>query len=155
LNENLGGTIEALLMECPTVVTRVGGMVDAVRDGETGVLVNPSDHEDLARGILEVLRDPGKGKALGRAGRKLMLSRFTLKHTTDALAKLYEKMIAADTGKHYRVSVMLARIFAGLPLFLYLVFKIFIWKTPKAAGPFRAESKSQPFTPEVHESISN
>src|SRR5262249_11927114 len=42
LSENLGGTIESLLMECPTVATHVGGMIDSVLDGETGILVNPA-----------------------------------------------------------------------------------------------------------------
>ena len=36
LLENLGGTIESLLMERPTIATRVGGMPESVRDGETG-----------------------------------------------------------------------------------------------------------------------
>ena len=57
LNENLGGTIESLLMARPTVATRVGGMVDSVIDGRTGILVRPGDPEDLARGIVELLRD--------------------------------------------------------------------------------------------------
>ena len=41
LSENLGGTIESLLLERPLVATRVGGMVDSVHDGVTGLLVPP------------------------------------------------------------------------------------------------------------------
>ena len=35
LSENLGGTIEGLLMDTPMVATRVGGLIDSVVDGET------------------------------------------------------------------------------------------------------------------------
>ena len=37
LSENLGGTIEGLLMETPMVASRVGGLTDSVIDGKTGV----------------------------------------------------------------------------------------------------------------------
>lgn len=94
LNENLGGTIEALLMECPTVATRVGGMVDAVHDGETGVLVHPSNPPDLARGILELLRKPQRARSLGRAGRKLMTERISLEQTVVQLHQLYTRFLA-------------------------------------------------------------
>ena len=87
LNENLGGTIESLLMECPTVATRVGGLTDSVVDGVTGVLVNPAD---LARGIIRLLREPARAKALAQAGRQRMLSQFTLRRSVDDLARLYE-----------------------------------------------------------------
>jgi glycosyltransferase involved in cell wall biosynthesis len=89
LNENLGGTIESLLMECPTVATRVGGLTDSVVDDVTGVLVAPVDPVDLARGILELLRNPLRARELGRAGRQRMLARFTLSKTIADLHALY------------------------------------------------------------------
>ena len=98
LNENLGGTIESLLMARPTVATRVGGMVDSVIDGRTGILVRPEDPEDLARGILELLRDRDRAAALGRAGRELMLSNFTLSTTVPALAAIYRRQRAMAPG---------------------------------------------------------
>lgn len=98
LADNLAGSIESLLMARPTVATRVGGLVDSVVDGQTGVLVMPADPEDLARGIRDLLRDREKAAALGRAGRALMLSRFTLETTAPALASLYRRSRAAATG---------------------------------------------------------
>lgn len=109
LNENLGGTIESLLMARPTVATRVGGMVDSVVDGETGMLVAPGDPDDLARGILELLRDPERAAALGRAGRERMLARFTLATTGPALADLYRRQRAAARGS-FRLHVGLVRL---------------------------------------------
>jgi glycosyltransferase involved in cell wall biosynthesis len=92
LSENLGGSIEGFLMERPMVATRVGGLVDSVIDGETGILVAPGDPADLARGILKLLRDPEAARELGRRGRRLMLSRFTLRKTVEDEDRLYRRL---------------------------------------------------------------
>src|SRR5581483_4729335 len=95
LTENLGGTIEALLMERPVVATRVGGMPESVRDGETGLLVPPGDPETLAAAIVQLLENPERAAALGRAGRTLMLQGFTSARTADDVASLYETLLPA------------------------------------------------------------
>jgi glycosyltransferase involved in cell wall biosynthesis len=112
LSENLGGTIEALLMECPLVVTRVGGMPDAVRDGETGILVNPADPKDLARGIIQQLRNPERARSLAVAGRKLALERFTLSRTVSDLSKLYATLLNREgtAQQKYRLQVSSCRV---------------------------------------------
>ena len=91
LSENYGGTIEALLMERPTVATRVGGMPETIRHGETGLLVPARDPEALAAAILELLADRGRAQAMARAGRALMLERFQLSATAAGIAAVYDK----------------------------------------------------------------
>lgn len=113
INENLGGAVESLLMSRPTVVTRVGGMVDAVIDGETGVLVRPGDPVDLARGIRDMLRDPERARLLGEAGRRRMLSGFTLEVTAPRLAALYARQ-RADAPGAWRVPVMVQRMASSM-----------------------------------------
>ncbi len=112
LNENLGGTIELLLMECPTVATRVGGLPDSVVDGVTGVLVSPGDPNDLARGILEMLRCPARARALAKAGRERMLTRFTLSKTAADLDKLYQRLAELRGG--YQSLEFLRLVAAGV-----------------------------------------
>jgi glycosyltransferase involved in cell wall biosynthesis len=126
LSENLGGTIEGLLMECSMVVTRVGGMPDAVRDGETGVLVNATDPEDLARGIIQQLRAPEKARAMAVAGRKLMLERFTLNRTVADLAELYDQLLKKKKRKPHSLMVSLGRLLLAAPIFIYLAFRLLV-----------------------------
>lgn len=98
ITENLGGTIEALLMERPLVATRAGGMPESVRDGETGLLVEVGDAEALAAAVERLLRDRELALRLGRAGRALMLERFTLAKTGDALEALYARLRSGGAG---------------------------------------------------------
>jgi glycosyltransferase involved in cell wall biosynthesis len=73
LTETLGGTIEALLMERPTVATRVGGIPESVHHEETGLLVPAADPAALAAAIERLLANPNECRRFGAAGRKLML----------------------------------------------------------------------------------
>jgi glycosyltransferase involved in cell wall biosynthesis len=139
LNENLGGTLEALMIGCPMVATRVGGMVDSVRDGETGVLVNPSDPSDLARGITQLLRDPKHARALGQAGRRLMLERFTLNRTVNDLASLYQHLLskAERRRRFYNPLISVSRLLAGALLFPCLVFRLLASRMRRRRLPAR------------------
>jgi phosphatidylinositol alpha-1,6-mannosyltransferase len=60
--------LEAGAQELPVVAGNVGGALDAVVHGETGVLVDPSDHIALAYAIADLLLDPSRAQALGVAG---------------------------------------------------------------------------------------
>jgi glycosyltransferase involved in cell wall biosynthesis len=101
LSENYGGTIEALLMERPTVATRVGGMPETIRHGETGLLVPPRDPEALAAAIVELLGDRARAEAMARAGRALMLERFQMSATADGIAAVYDRHFASVNGANF------------------------------------------------------
>jgi glycosyltransferase involved in cell wall biosynthesis len=112
LSENLGGTIESLLMACPTVATRTGGMVDSVIDGETGILVEPLDPRDLADGILRLLDDRELAARVAARGRAWMLERFTLDRTVDDLAAIYTARLRANP-RGYRRWMVAPRMAVG------------------------------------------
>lgn len=133
LNENLGGTIEALLMECPTVVTRVGGLVDTVIDDKTGVQVNVTDPDSLANGIISLLRDPQRAKKLGKAGRAYMLEKFTLNNTVNDLDKLYQDYIkVVPAGYRFYKSIYRFILLSVLGFFVSLrFFALDIWLLPR------------------------
>lgn len=126
LSENLGGTIESLLMERPTVATRTGGLVDSIRDGETGVLVEPMNPLSMAQGILRLLDDPIAARRMAAAGRELMLRDFTLSKTVSDLDALYASQFARTSGRGYRLWVTLMRGLIAVPVFTYLAARLAI-----------------------------
>jgi phosphatidylinositol alpha-1,6-mannosyltransferase len=67
--------LEAGFFEKPVVGFRTGGVADAVRDGETGFLVEEGDHEALCTVLRRLIEDPALRRRLGQAGR-LYCSRF-------------------------------------------------------------------------------
>jgi len=73
--------LEAMAMGRPVVATAVGGNVDVVRDGVTGLLVPPGDPPALAGALAELIANPSLAAALGvearcRVGQELSLERM-------------------------------------------------------------------------------
>jgi glycosyltransferase involved in cell wall biosynthesis len=62
--------LEAGAYGLPVVGTRLGGVPDAVREGETGLLVEPDDVEGLAGVLIHLLSDPHMATEMGRANRR-------------------------------------------------------------------------------------
>jgi phosphatidyl-myo-inositol dimannoside synthase len=62
--------VEASASGLAVVAGRSGGVPDAVRDGETGLLVDPETPEPVAAGIVALLRDGERRRAMGAAGRR-------------------------------------------------------------------------------------
>jgi len=60
---------EAMCYGRPVVATRVGGLEEAVRDGETGLLVGPGDVPGLRNAVERLLGDRAEWDRLSRAAR--------------------------------------------------------------------------------------
>jgi phosphatidylinositol alpha-1,6-mannosyltransferase len=61
--------VEAASSGTPSVAGDSGGVRSAVRDGETGVLVDPASPEAAAEAIIGLLLDEARREAMGREGR--------------------------------------------------------------------------------------
>jgi glycosyltransferase involved in cell wall biosynthesis len=68
--------LEAMACGVPVVTTAVGGLVDSVIDGVTGVHVPPRDVDALAAALNSLLADSERRRALGRAGAHRAHSRY-------------------------------------------------------------------------------
>ncbi|MFO7769572.1 MAG: glycosyltransferase family 4 protein [bacterium] len=73
--------LEASASGLPVVAGRSGGVPDAVEDGLTGYLVDPTSPEEAAAALVFLLQDPGRATAMGRAGRERARERFTWEDT--------------------------------------------------------------------------
>jgi phosphatidylinositol alpha-1,6-mannosyltransferase len=58
--------LEAGVRGLPVVAGNVGGALDAVVDGETGILVDPTDPTAVAEAAVELLRSPDRAARMGR-----------------------------------------------------------------------------------------
>jgi glycosyltransferase involved in cell wall biosynthesis len=85
--------LEALLARSAVVAADVGSVGEAIRDGETGLLVPPDDPAALAGAIQRLLADEELRRRLGANGRRLVLQRFTADHMTRAFEALYSELL--------------------------------------------------------------
>jgi L-malate glycosyltransferase len=90
--------IEASACEVPIVATRVGGVPEAVVDGQTGILVPPFDAQALAEACIALIRDPARRQALGRAGRQFVLDHYQWKANAATMAAVYGKLLTRRSG---------------------------------------------------------
>jgi phosphatidylinositol alpha-1,6-mannosyltransferase len=86
--------LEAGAHGLPCVAGNVGGSVDAVIDGETGLLVDPTDHAAVAGAIADLLLDPALRLRLGEAGRA-RAERLSWAHMAEEVDALIERVVAA------------------------------------------------------------
>lgn len=92
--EGLGNVfIEAQAAGTPPVATRVGGIPDVVRDGETGLLVPPEDPAALGSAMETLLRDEAKREAFRQNG-LLNLERYDWSRIAHEMAEIYQELLA-------------------------------------------------------------
>jgi glycosyltransferase involved in cell wall biosynthesis len=87
--------LEALSLGRPIVASDVGGVGEALVDGESGVLVPPRDERALAAALLALLDDPARRAALGRQALQRS-RRFTRAAMVQQLAGIYAELAADD-----------------------------------------------------------
>jgi glycosyltransferase involved in cell wall biosynthesis len=86
--------IEGMAAELPMIATAVGGNLDAIDDGETGLLVPVLAPTHLAAAILSLADDVGLRVRLGAAARARTESRFSLDACVTAYERLWREMAA-------------------------------------------------------------
>lgn len=91
LSEGLSiAILEAMGAGLPVVTTRVGGNPELVVDGETGVLVEPANSQELSDAVTRLLRDPGEARRLGDNGLHRVRSRFTVAAMVEGYQAIYD-----------------------------------------------------------------
>jgi glycosyltransferase involved in cell wall biosynthesis len=83
--------LEAMAHGRPVVASAVGGLLDLVVDGETGLLVPPGDVAALRAAIERLLGDPELRRRLGAAGRRRAAERFSWDAVTRETLELYAR----------------------------------------------------------------
>lgn len=77
--------LEAMDACLPCISTREGAIPDIIEDGETGLLVNKQDANDLADKIEKLVNDPALCNSMGMAGKQKFDDLYTKKNFEDRL----------------------------------------------------------------------
>ena len=84
--------LEAMAHGIPVVSTRVGGIPDAVVDGETGFLVEPGDVEAIASRVVCILRNPVLAGHLAEQGRERVRALYEAETVMSQLTATYDEL---------------------------------------------------------------
>ncbi len=96
ISELLGlSVLEAMASATPVICSRIGGLVEIVRDGETGFLVEPGDVAALHDRIELLLRDPPLARRLGANARDAVLERFTWDACARRCLDAYRELVSS------------------------------------------------------------
>jgi glycosyltransferase involved in cell wall biosynthesis len=92
---------EAMAWGRPVVATAVGGLADAVVDGETGLIVPPGDAPALRAALERLLGDARLRDRLGAAARAKAQREFSLERAGDALQEVYTEALRGGCPCQY------------------------------------------------------
>jgi glycosyltransferase involved in cell wall biosynthesis len=82
--------LEAMALAKPVVSTDVGGVQDAVRHEETGLLVPPNDPDQFAEALVRLAGNRRLAAAFGRQGKQVQTIRFSTDRMVDDYALLFD-----------------------------------------------------------------
>jgi N-acetyl-alpha-D-glucosaminyl L-malate synthase BshA len=88
--------LEAMACEVPVVASRVGGLREVIRDGETGFLCQPDDVEAMAERAVQVIRDRDLGRRIGQAASADVRARYCVDTVVPQYEKYYEEVLGAS-----------------------------------------------------------
>lgn len=81
------------------IAPRVPPVLEVLREGETGLLIDPGDSAAMAACILRLARDPALRKRLGGAGRAEVLARHTWSRNAQAILDAFQRRCVAKTRR--------------------------------------------------------
>ena len=87
--------LEAMFFGKPVVASKVGGIPEIIEDQKTGLLVPPNDSGKLAKGILNLVRDPQLRQFMGQSGQEVTQTKFNPDRIIDQTLRLYEQAISS------------------------------------------------------------
>ena len=83
--------MEAMSAGCPVIASRIGGLVDLVTDGKTGLLVQPADPLALQQAIERLLEDPDLRKNMGQAALRKVVE-FQARTVVPRIEHVYQEV---------------------------------------------------------------
>jgi glycosyltransferase involved in cell wall biosynthesis len=95
LTEGIPGVIlEAGAQSVPSVAYDIGGVGEAIRDGETGRLIPFGEEAAFVKAVADLLADTPKRRAMGAQARAFIEANYSLEQSVDRFERLYRQLVA-------------------------------------------------------------
>lgn len=91
-------TMEAMSMELPVIMTRVGATEELIDSEKDGLLVEKECAQALANAVLKLLFDPDFALAMGKAARTKILHSYSDRVSAEAIAFFLNQMKSPEVG---------------------------------------------------------
>lgn len=85
--------VEAAACGRPIIATDVPGCREIVQDGENGLLVPAKDFYELANALRQLIDNPSLRIVMGKRGREIVESKFSIEHVVTQTLTLYKELI--------------------------------------------------------------
>jgi glycosyltransferase involved in cell wall biosynthesis len=90
--EPFGGVVsEAMSLGLPVIATNIGGSLDQVVDGVTGLLIPPANPEALAEAIEKLMKNPELRQQMGVAAVERLRKNFSLAEMTQKIERIFDE----------------------------------------------------------------
>ena len=84
--------MEAMACEKPVIASDVGGLPEVIENNVTGLLVPPTNTEELAQAMEILVRDEQLRIKLGKQGRERVKKLYNWKDNLDSMIRIYEEL---------------------------------------------------------------
>lgn len=84
--------LEAMARHLPVIATTVGGIPEQVKDGQSGVLIQPGDKEALHHAMEQFILSPALINEMGRVAAERVAEQFVFDITRQKLALIYDTL---------------------------------------------------------------
>ena len=85
---------EIMLAGCPVVADKVGQAREYIQHGESGLLVDPQQPEEMAQEVISLLNDRDRGRSLGNNARESLLTDFRWQRAAEQLHEFYQRCMS-------------------------------------------------------------
>ncbi|MEO7192592.1 MAG: glycosyltransferase family 4 protein [Vicinamibacterales bacterium] len=93
-------TIETMSMGRPLIASRIGGLHDAIVEGQTGLFVPADDPSALGAALATLVDDRARARRMGAAARAHFTAHHTIAHMATSWRHSWERAMAATTARH-------------------------------------------------------